>query len=127
VLADVKGRARAPNGTSFKSHLNRLAPRMTLGGAKTQALDEAIEVRVRCAKACRARATGRLAGRSLEPGQREVPAGGTRTIAVELPRAARRGAAQALRQGEPVAARITVVATADSLTTRKSRLIKLRR
>jgi endoglucanase len=127
ALADVKGHARAPNGTAFKRHLSRLAPRLTLGGAKTQALDDAIEVRVRCAKACRARATGRLAGRSLKPGQREVPAGGTRTIAVELSRAARRAAATALRQGEPVAARITVVATADSLTTRRSRLVKLRR
>jgi endoglucanase len=127
VLADVKGRARAPNGTTFKKHMNRLAPRVKLGGAKTQALDDAIEVRVRCAKACRARVTGRLAGRSLQPAQREIPAGGTRTIAVELPRAARRAAAKALSQGEPVAARVTVVATADSLTTRRSRLVKLRR
>jgi endoglucanase len=127
VLADVRGRARAPNGTAFKSHLARLAPRLTLRGAQTQALDDALEVRVRCAATCRARATGRLAGRSLGPASREVPAGGTRTLAVAVPRAARRAAAAALRQGEPIAARIRVIATADSLTTRKSRLIKLRR
>jgi hypothetical protein len=48
-------------------------------------------------------------------------------VAVELPRTARSAAAKALDQGKSVSARITVVATADSLITRRSRLVKLRR
>ena len=48
MLADVKGAARAPNGTAFRAHLRALAPRVTLGGPGTQALDGAIEVRARC-------------------------------------------------------------------------------
>jgi hypothetical protein len=127
ALSDVKGRARAPNGTAFKRHLARLAPRLTLGGARTQALDNALELRVRCAKACRVRATGRLAGRSLKPAQHGLPGARTLPVAVELPRAARLAAAKALAQGKLVAARITVVATANSLTTRRSLLVKLRR
>jgi hypothetical protein len=126
VLADVKGHARAPNGTAFKSHLSRLAPRVTLGGAKTQTLDGAIEVRVRCRRVCRARVTGRLL-RGLKAVSRELPAGGTRTLALQLPAELRRAAAEALRMGKTVSARVTVVATADSLTTRKSRLVELRR
>ena len=34
-----RGTLARANGTAFKAHLARLAPRVSLGGAKTQALD----------------------------------------------------------------------------------------
>ena len=128
MLADVKGAARAPNGTAFRAHLRALAPRVTLGGPGTQALDGAIEVRARCRRTCRARATGRLLGKlELKPVSRVLPGGGTRTLALALPPDVRRAAAKALGAGQPVAARVTVVVAADSVSSRKTRVIKLRR
>jgi hypothetical protein len=56
-----------------------------------------------------------------------LPGGGTRTLALQLPREARRAAAKALSAGQPVAARITVVVTAGSVSSRKTRVVKLRR
>jgi hypothetical protein len=128
MLADIKGAARAPNGTAFRAHLRVLAPRVTVGGPGTQALDGAIEVRARCKPTCRARATGRLLGKlKLKPVSRELPGGGTRTLALALPSYVRRAAARALSAGRPVAARITIVVTAGSVSSRKTRVIKLRR
>jgi len=136
ALADVKGTARAPNGTSLKHHLARLAPRLSVGGPKTQVLDGTVEVRVRCERPCRARATGRLlvAGRSrqraaasfrLQPASRELLAGRTRTLALDIPRAAGRAAAAALRGDRSVSARITIVVTEDSLNSQNRRSVKL--
>jgi hypothetical protein len=128
MLADVRGAARAPNGTAFRAHMRALAPRVKLGGPGTQALDGAIEVRARCKPTCRARATGWLLGKlRLKPVSRVLPGGGTRTLALQLPRDVRRAAARALGAGQPVAARITIVVTAGSVSSRKTRVVKLRR
>jgi endoglucanase len=130
VLSDVKGRARYPNGTALKAHLAALSPRLSLGGPKTQALDAAVEVRVRCSQLCRARTTGqlRLGRRSfdLEPGSADLQPDQTGTFAVRIPRRARRAAAAALHEHDPVTARITVVATAGSMSSRGRRSVKLR-
>ncbi len=127
VLADVKGTARAPNGTALKAHLAALAPRLSLGGGKTQTLDKAVELRVRCTKACFAQATGRLlaAGRTfrLKSASRALAAGRKRTIALKLSKKARRAAARALSRHRSVSARITIVAAAGS---RKTLSVKLR-
>ena len=101
---------------------------MTLGGRGTQALDGAIEVRARCKPTCRARATGRLLGKlRLKPVSRVLPGGRTRTLSLSLPRDAAGRRRQALSAGEPVAARITIVVTAGSVSSRKTRVVKLRR
>jgi endoglucanase len=126
VLKDVDGRARRPNGTAFKAHLARLAPRLTLGARAPQALDGAIEIRARCSAACRARATGRLVVGDtilrLTPSARSLPAGRTRTLALAIPRRVRRAAAAALVRRRPVSARVTVAAS-DGSHSRRSRKI----
>jgi endoglucanase len=128
VLADVKGTARAPNGTALESHLAALAPRLSLRGGGTQALDTAVELSVRCSKACFAQATGRLVAASrsyrLKPASRALTAGRKRTLALKLPKKARRAAETALSRRRPVSARITIVAAAG---TRKTLTVKLRR
>jgi hypothetical protein len=130
VLADVKGRARSPNGTALKAHLTALSPRLSLGGSKTQALDAAVEVRVRCSQPCHVRATGRLRlgrrGFGLEPSSADLGSGQTHTLAVRIPSRARRAAAAALDEQGPVSARITVVATAGSMSSQRRRSVKLR-
>jgi endoglucanase len=139
VLANVKGDARPPNGTALKAHLAALAPRLTLAGPKTQVLDAALELRVRCSQPCRARAAGQLlvATRSaqraaasttfrLQPAARALPVGRTRTLAIKIPRKARRAAAAALRRSQSVSARITIVVTAGSHSSQKTRSVKLR-
>jgi endoglucanase len=128
VLADVKGKARAPNGTALKAHLAALAPRLSLGGGKTQALDKAVELSVRCTKACFAQATGRLVAASrtfrLKPASRALTGGRKRTIALKVPKKALRAAATALSRHRSVSARITIGAAAGS---RKTLSVKLRR
>ena len=113
VLADVNGTPRAPNGTALKAHLAALAPRISLGGGKTQALDKAVEVKVGCTKVCFARASGRLvaAGRSfrLKPTFRGLSARRKRTLALKVSSKARRAAAAALKRHRAVSARITIV------------------
>jgi cellulase (glycosyl hydrolase family 5) len=127
VLADVHGTPRAPNGTALKAHLASLAPRVSLGGA-TQALDTAVEIGVRCSKACFATTSGRLvaAGRSfrLKPASRVLAAGRKRTLALKVPRKARLAAKSALSRHRSVSARITIVVGAGS---RKTISVKLRR
>ena len=138
VLADVNGRARAPNGTALKAHLAALAPRLSLGGPKTQVLDAAVEVRVRCKERCDARAAGQLrvatgspnvaaASKTfrLEPASGALPPGRTRRLALEIPRKARQAAATALRGRRPVSALITVVVTNGSHSRRKRRSVRL--
>jgi endoglucanase len=130
VLADVKGRARSPNGTALKAHLAALAPRLSLGARKTQALDAAVEVRVRCSQPCHARATGRLRvgghGFELEPISAELRSNETRTVALAVPSRARQAAKAALAARRSVSARITVVVTAGSMSSRGRRSVKLR-
>ena len=92
VLADAKGTPHAPNGTALKAHLGGLAPRVSLAGPRAQALDRAVEVSVRCTRACFASATGRLvaAGQGF----------GLRTAARTLRSKGRQNArAEALHQG----------------------------
>jgi endoglucanase len=126
VIADVKGTARAPNGTALKAQLAALAPRLSLRGGGAQALDGAVELGVRCTKACFAQATGRLQAASrrfrLKPASRAVAAGRRRTIALKLSRKARRAAASALSRHLSVSARITLVAAPG---TRKTVSVKL--
>ena len=128
VLADVRGTPRAPNGTALKAHLAALAPRLSLGGGKAQALDKAVELSVRCTKACFAQATGRLsaAGRTfrLKPASRTLVAGRKRTIALKVPGKARVAATAALNRRRSVSARITIAVTG---ATRKTLSVKLRR
>jgi endoglucanase len=128
VLADAKGTARAPNGTALKAHLAALAPRLSLGGGKTQALDKAVELSVRCTKACFAQATGRLVVASrafrLKSASRALAAGRKRTIALKVPKKARRAAATALSHHRSVIARITILAAAGS---KKTLSVRLRR
>jgi hypothetical protein len=128
VLADVKGTARGPNGTALKAHLAKLAPRVSLGGGKTQALDNAVELSVRCTKACFAQVTGRLVTASrafrLKPASRALAAGRKRTIALKVPKKARRAAATALSHHRSVIARITILAATGS---KKTLSVKLRR
>jgi hypothetical protein len=130
VLADVKGRARSPNGTALKAHLAALSPRVSLGGSKTQSLDAAVEVRVRCSQPCHLRATGRLRlGRrsfGLEPSSADLGAAQTRTLTLRIPSRARRAAGTALDKQGPVSARIAVVATAGSMSSQRQRSVKLR-
>jgi endoglucanase len=126
VLADVDGTPQAPNGTALKAHLAALAPRLKLGRGTTQALDKAVEVALRCTRACFAQATGRLvtAGRSfrLKPASRALPAKRKRTLALKVPRKARRAAATALSRHRSVSARITIVAAPGSRKTLSVRL-----
>jgi hypothetical protein len=126
VLADAKGTPRAPNGTALKAHLAALAPRISLGGGTTQALDEAVEVSARCTKACFAIASGRLtvAGQSfrLKAASRGLSARRKRTLALTLSRKARQAAKRALARHRSVSARITLTV----LGSRKTRSVKLR-
>ena len=93
-------------------------------------LDAAVEVRVRCAQPCHARATGRLrpGGRSfeLEPISAELGSNETRTIALAIPSRARRAAKAALAKRHSVSARITVVVIVGSMSSRGRRSVKLR-
>jgi endoglucanase len=127
VLADAKGTPHAPNGTALKAHLATLAPRVSLPALKkVQTLDRAVEVSVRCTRACFASATGRLlaAGRSygLKASGRGVKAGRKRVLALRISSKARRAAAAALARHRSVSARITVAASAG---TRKRIAVKL--
>jgi hypothetical protein len=130
VIANVDGKARKPNGTALKAHLEQLAPRVSLRGSGTQSLDAAIEIRVRCQAACRARATGQLlvgsAALRLTAASRSLPAGRTRTLSPGIGRETRQVAAAALRQGEPVSARLTVVVSNGSHSRRKRSTVRLR-
>ena len=123
-----RGTPRAPNGTALKRHLAGLAPRVSLAGSDpSQPLDRAIEVSVRCSKACFARASGRLtaAGASfgLKPAARGLSRGRRRALALKVPRRARLAAARALGKGRTVSARVTIVVGG----TRKTRAVKLLR
>jgi endoglucanase len=133
ALRNVRGDAREPNGTALKQHLAKLAPRVTVGGSAAQRLDGAVEVRVSCKKACRARATGQLivaaAGRTFQlqaVSSRRLRAARGSTFALGIPAKARLAAAAALGLGRAVSARITIVTAADSLETWKKRSVKLR-
>jgi endoglucanase len=112
VLADVRGTPLAPNGTALKAHLARLAPKVTLAAARTQALDSAVEVGVKCSRACVASASVRLkaGGRTfrLKPVFKALRAKRKKTLAVKLSRKARRAAASALARHKSVSARITL-------------------
>jgi hypothetical protein len=123
VLADVKGRPRSPNGTALKAHLARLAPRLSLEGSKTQKLDASVELRVRCRAACHAGATGqlRVAGRSYRLGSisANLLGGRPRTFALAVPGRARRA-------GGLATARISVLATAGSMSSQRRISVKLR-
>ena len=124
-----KGPPAAPNGTALQGAPARAGAARHAGRrGTTQALDRAIEVRARCKPTCRVRATGRLLGKlKLKPVSRVLPGGRTRTLALPLPRDVRRAAARELSAGQPVAARVTIVVTADSVSSRKTRVVKLRR
>lgn len=138
MLRNVRGAARKPNGTAFKAHLAALAARLSLGGPGSQVLDSGVEVRVRCNKPCRIRARGQLlvagpgrqAGRNgtlrLRDASGRLRAGRPRTFSLEFPRKHRAVVSAALRQRRSVRARITVVARARSLESRKSRVVRLR-
>jgi endoglucanase len=138
MLRNVRGAARRPNGTAFKAHLAGLAARISLGGPGSQVLDSGVEVRVRCNKPCGVRARGHLlvGGLASRPGRSGtlrlrhpsggLPAGRTRTFSLEVPQGHRAAASAALRQGRSVLARITIVARAHSLESRKSRVVRLR-
>ena len=138
VLANVHGKARAPKGTALRSHLASLAPRLTLGGPRIQVLDGAVEVRVRCRTRCQAFGQGRLlvaagAGTAATSGRfrlgsssRALRRGRTRTLALRIPVKARRAAAAALLEQRSVSARITVVATDGSDSSRRTRSVQLR-
>jgi endoglucanase len=129
VIANVKGKARKPNGTALKAHLARLAPRVSLRTARTQALGAAIGIRVRCEAPCRARAAGRLlVGRApsrLTPTTRSLAAGRSRRISLGIPKEARRAASAALRQGQPVFAFLTVVASDGSHSRQRQATVRL--
>jgi hypothetical protein len=129
VLADTKGTPQAPNGTALKAQLAKLAPRVTLPAAKkAQSLDRAVEVSVRCTRACFASAKGRLLaaghGYKLKATGRGVKAGRKRVLALRISSKARRAAAAALARHRSVSARITVAASAG---TRKRIAVKLHR
>jgi endoglucanase len=138
VLANAKGRPRAPNGTALRSHLSSLAPRVSLGRPKTQGLESAIEVGVRCVKRCLAGATGQLvvttgspkaaaAGGTfgLEPASHMLRAGTMRTLALRIPRKARRAAGAALGAHRAVSARITIVVSDGSESTERRLVVKV--
>jgi hypothetical protein len=131
LLRNVRGDARKPNGTALKRHLARLAPRLSLGSSASQRVDGAVEVRVSCRKRCRAVATGELlvpaSGRfRLETvASRSLAAGRTSIFALRIPARAR-AAAAALGVGRSVTARITVVATGNSMESRRKSTMKLR-
>ncbi len=128
VLADATGTPHAPNGTALKAHLGGLAPRVSLAGPRAQALDKAVEVSVRCTRACFASATGRLVaagqGFGLRTAGRTLRSKSRKTLALKLSTRARRAAAKALARHRRVSARITVAAGAG---TRKTVAVKLRR
>ena len=117
----------APNGTALKAHLARLAALVALTAGKTQTLDKAIEVAVRCSRACVASASGRLvaAGRSfrLKPAFRALRAGRKRTLSLKLSRKARRAATSALQRNRAVSARLRIAGGPGS---KKSVSIRLR-
>jgi hypothetical protein len=128
VLAKVNGKPRSPNGTALRAHLRSLVPRLSLGGPKTQTLDVAVEVRVRCGDRCVARAEGQLIADGalrLEPVSRALQPGRTRTVRLGIPAVARRAAATALGERTAVSARITVVVTDGSHTARRKRSVNL--
>ncbi len=126
VLANARGKPRAPNGTALRSHLSSLAPRVSLSGPRAQTLDAAVEVGVRCVGRCVASVTGRLLGNyPLKALSLPLPPRGTRTLAVRIPRKARRAAAAALRGDRTVSARITVVVSDGSESTERQRVVRL--
>ena len=126
VLANARGKPRAPNGTALRSHLSSLAPRVSLSGPRAQTLDAAVEVGVRCVGRCVASVTGRLLGNHpLKPLSLPLPPRGTHTLAVRIPRTARRAAAAALRADRTVSARITVVVSDGSESTERQRVVRL--
>jgi hypothetical protein len=127
VLADVRGTPLAPNGTALKAHLASLAPKVTLAAARVQGLDSAVEVGVKCSRACVARATGRLKaggrGFRLKGSFKALRARKKRTLGLKLSRKAKRAAASALAGGRHVSVRITVFGDPGS---KKTLSVKLR-
>jgi endoglucanase len=133
LLRNVRGDPRKPNGKALKRHLAKLAPRVTLRGSSSQRLDGAVEVRVSCRKACRARATGQLivaaAGKTFRleaVSSRRLRGGRGSTFALRVPAKARLAAEAALGLGRSVSARITIVASGNSMETWRKRAVKLR-
>jgi hypothetical protein len=86
-----------------------------------------VEVGVRCAERCIAKVTGRLLGRyPLEAVSLPLPPRRMHTLAVRIPRKARRAAAAALDAEEAVSARITVIVSDGSESTERERVVRLR-
>ena len=83
MLADVKGHAARAERDGAEGAPGGLAPRVSLSAGGLQSLDRAVEVGVRCSKACYAVASGRLvaAGKSyrLKAASRGLTAGRKRT------------------------------------------------
>jgi endoglucanase len=123
VIRDVKGTPRKPNGTALKAHLAKLVPRATLEVDRTQALDGAVELAVRCRARCWVEPSGRvrLGGRTSRMTGRARLLAGRRTGAFELtvPRAARRT--------EQASARVEVLVSNGSHTTLRRATVKLAR
>jgi endoglucanase len=130
LLRDVRGRPRSPNGKALKAHLAALAPRLSLRARGRQALDGAVEVSVRCARPCSISAGGLLRiGKGevrLVAISARLDAGRRRTLALKIPRAARRAAAAALRSGRRVSARVSVAASAGSMSSHGQLGVRLR-
>ena len=117
--ASCNGGAQAVAQRSVVVARDRTAPALRLAGRRTQRLDRAIEVTVRCGEPCTARAAGRLGAIRLTAVSRRVPAGRARTLSLAVPRTARRA--------RSAVATISIRATdtaGNSVT--KKRKIKLR-
>ena len=102
-------------------------PGLKLSGTKRQKADASIEVGVRCDEPCALVAKGKLAagGRSFNvKANKQLEAGKKGTLKLKLSNAARDAAAEALRAGGSLQARITVRATdaAGNATTAKRRV-----
>jgi hypothetical protein len=123
LLRDVHGRARSPNGKALKAHLAALSPRLSVRARRRQEVDAAVELSARCARACSVRASGTLRiGRRrlwLEPISAQLAAGVRRTLALKIPRAAP-------RSGRHVSVRLSVVASAGSMSSHERVGVKLR-
>jgi hypothetical protein len=124
VLSDQSGTPKAPNGTTLKHLAKLVPPRLTLSGPARQALDGSVELGVRCSRRCRVRVGGRIAagGRSFTARTvtRALGPGRARTVAVRLPRAARRAAAGDERATATLT--VTVGDVVGSTTTRKRKI-----
>ena len=105
-------------------------PELSLSGKKRQLLDGAVEVTASCNEACSATGAGTLTvttkrkkgGKAtlakrkftLRTTTAEIAGGGRSTLALKLPRKARKAATAALKHGGRVSARITVEAADPS-------------